>query len=129
MDQLAEYSGGSVDPGVGDRFLALLDMPQSTIFVAEDQKGQLVGLMTISQRWTLWHAGPCALIEELVVDKEARRQRVGGALIQAALDWAKARGCSEVEVSTEHENANAQAFYRHMGFDRTAVLLEYELEE
>ncbi len=129
MDQLAEYSEGSVDRGLVDRFLVVLELPQSAIFVAEGHKGQVVGLMTVSQRWTLWHAGPCALIEELVVDKQARGQHIGRALIQAAFDWARARGCSEVEVSTELDNADAQAFYRRVGFDRAALVLEYKLEE
>lgn len=128
MAQLAEYSHGQVDDGVEDRFLAMLKLPQYAIFVAQDAIGRAIGLLTVSQRWTLWHAGPCALIEELVVDKEARRQGIGRALIQAALDWAKVQGCSEVKVSTEADNVKAQAFYRRLGFESLALLLEYELD-
>jgi ribosomal protein S18 acetylase RimI-like enzyme len=105
----------------------MIELPQYAIFVAEDEAGQVIGLLSASQRWTLWHTGPCALIEELAVDERARRQGVGRALIQAALDWAKAQGCSEVEVSTDHDNLDAQAFYRRLGFESEALLLEYEL--
>jgi GNAT superfamily N-acetyltransferase len=128
MDQLAEYSHGNVDTGVEDRFRAMLELPQHAIFVAEDNRGRVVGLLTVSQRWTLWHAGPCALIEELVVDEGARGKGVGRALMQAALDWAKAQGCSEVEASTEEDNTGAQAFYRRLGFSGVALLLEHELD-
>jgi len=128
MVQLAEFGHGQVDPGVEERFRMMIESPQHTIFVAEAGQEQVVGLLTVSQRWTLWHTGPCALIEELVVDVGVRRQGVGRALIQAALDWAKAQGCSEVELSTELDNLKAQAFYRRLGFESTALLLEYELD-
>jgi ribosomal protein S18 acetylase RimI-like enzyme len=62
-----------------------------------------------------------------VVDEHARRQGVGRALIQAVFDWARAQGFSEIEVSTDHDNTDAQAFYRQMGFESEALLLEYEL--
>ena len=129
MAQLAEYGHGQVDSGVEDRFRAMLELPQHAIFVAEDDSGQVVGLLTISHRWTLWHAGPCALIEELVVDEGARGRGIGRALIQAALAWAETQGCSEVEVSTELDNTTAQAFYRRLGFTSEALLLEYEFFE
>jgi ribosomal protein S18 acetylase RimI-like enzyme len=129
MAQLAEHSHDEVDHGVEDRFRAMLELPQYAIFVAEDDREDVVGLLTISQRWTLWHAGPCALIEELVVGEGARGQGVGRALIEAALDWAKGQGCSEVEVSTDQDNTDAQAFYRRLGFGSVALLLEYEFKK
>ena len=128
MAQLAEHTRGHIDPGVQDRFRAMIELPQYAIFVAEDEAGQVIGLLSASQRWTLWHTGPCAFIEELVVDEQARRQGVGHALIQAVLDWARAQGCSEIEVSTDHDNTDAQAFYRRLGFESEALLLEYELD-
>lgn len=128
MAQLAQFGHGQVDPGVEDRFRAMIESPQHSIFVAEAGQGHVVGLLTMSQRWTLWHTGPCALVEELVVDERVRRQGVGRALILAALDWAKAQECSEVELSTEPDNLKAQAFYRRLGFESTALLLEYELD-
>ena len=128
MAQLAQFGHGQVDPGVDKRFRAMLESPQYALFVAEDGQGQVVGLLSASQRWTLWHAGPCALIEELVVDQAVRRQGVGRALIQAALDWAQAQGFSEVEVSTDADNLAAQAFYRKLGFESVALLLECELD-
>ncbi len=129
MAQLAEAGHGQVDPGVEDRFRAMLELPQYYIFVAEDDSGQVVGLLSMSHRWTLWHTGPCALIEELVVDQGVRRQGIGSSLIRAALEWAKAQECSEVEISTDQDNVKAQALYQRMGFESVALLLEYELEQ
>jgi ribosomal protein S18 acetylase RimI-like enzyme len=127
MAQLNEVAHGQIDAGMEDRFRAMLNLPGYAIFVAQDEQGQIVGLLTASARWTLWHMGPCAIIEELVVDEAARGQGAGRALIQAALEWAKAQACSEVEVSTGMDNSAAQAFYRRLGFTSEALLLEYEL--
>ena len=61
------------------------------------------------------------------MDEAARGQGVGRALVQAAIEWAKAQACSEVEVSTGLDNTAAQALYRQLGFDDEALLLECEL--
>jgi ribosomal protein S18 acetylase RimI-like enzyme len=128
MTQLNEVAHGQIDAGVEGRFRTMLNLPQYAIFVAQDEEGKIVGLLTASHRWTLWHMGPCAIIEELVVDEAARGQGAGRALIQAAIEWAKAQACSEVEVSTGMDNTAAQAFYRRLGFESEALLLEYELD-
>jgi aminoglycoside 6'-N-acetyltransferase I len=128
MAQLAQFGHGQVDPGVGERLRAMIESPQYANLVAQDEAGQVVGLLSASRRWTLWHAGPCALIEELVVDEGARGQGAGRALIEACLEWARDQGCSEIEVSTEMDNTAAQTFYRRLGFESEAMLLEYELD-
>jgi ribosomal protein S18 acetylase RimI-like enzyme len=126
--QLGEVGHGQPEPGVEERFRKLLELPGYLLLVAENEGGRVIGLLNASQRWTLWHTGPCVLIEELVVDREARRQGVGRALIEATLGWARAQGCSEVELSTETDNLPAQAFYRKLGFESEALLLEYEMD-
>jgi GNAT superfamily N-acetyltransferase len=128
MTQLAEFSSGAPDDGVATRFAYLLNSPSHAVFVARDSQAATIGLLVASQRMTLWHAGPCALIEELVVDQEWRGKGVGKTLIRAAMDWAINLGCNELEISTDCENVQAQALYRKMGFDHQAVLLEHEFE-
>jgi ribosomal protein S18 acetylase RimI-like enzyme len=128
MLQLSEAGHGQPDSRVEERFRNMLESPDYLLLVAENEQGQVIGLLDASQRWTLWHRGPCALIEELVVDRKARRQGVGRALIEAAIDWARAQGCSEVEISTDTDNLPAQAFYRKLGFESVALLLEYEMD-
>lgn len=128
MDQLADYTHEYVDHGVEERFRTIIELPEHALFVAEDENGHVMGLLSISHHWTLWHAGPCAIIEELVVDREKRGHGAGTALIQAGLDWARNQGCSEVEISTDRNNTYAQTFYEQLGFDNTSLLLEYEFD-
>jgi ribosomal protein S18 acetylase RimI-like enzyme len=122
--QLAEYASGAPAAGAPGRFRAMLGAPNQAIFVAEDTDGRLCGLLTVGHQPGLWHSGPSALIQELVVHVATRRQGVGRALIEAAVHWARAAGCSEIGVSTELDNVAAQAFYHRTGFDGAALLLE-----
>jgi ribosomal protein S18 acetylase RimI-like enzyme len=89
-----------------------------------EQDGAAVGLLSYSIRPNLYHGGPCALIEELVVCDTARGQGIGKALIREALRLFESMGCAEASVSTLPDNAGAQRLYRAMGFGDEAVLLE-----
>lgn len=125
MKQLEAFAHGQVGPGVEGRFKYMLTLTHFNVCIAEDE-GQVIGLITASVRPMLWHAGPVALIDELIVDQTARGRGVGKALINTIVDWARKRGASEIEVSTEKDNGDAQAFYRRHGFDHESVLLEME---
>ena len=125
MAQLADHATGNPDADVEGRLCAMLMRPDQAVFVAEDEAGRVIGLLSVGHRPTLWHSGPSALIDELVVAATARKRGVGRALIAAAFDWARAAGCSEIGVSTEFANAPARAFYCRVGFDEEALLLEH----
>jgi ribosomal protein S18 acetylase RimI-like enzyme len=125
LRQLEPFAHGQAGPGVEGRFKYMLTLSHYCVCVAVDDEA-VIGLITASVRPTLWHPGPVALIDELVVDQNARRHGVGRALIDAVVSWARKRGVSEVEVSTEADNVAAQAFYRSHGFRHESVLLEME---
>jgi GNAT superfamily N-acetyltransferase len=91
-------------------------------YVAEDE-GAVVGFLSLIFYKTFFHRGGTALINELVVDRAHRDRGIGGALIEAAVREARARGMDEIEVGTERENAAAQRFYHRHGFDEEYVLL------
>lgn len=125
MKQLEAFAHGQVGPGVEGRFKFMLTLSNFNVCVAQEDD-QVIGLITASLRPTLWHAGPVALIDELIVDQTARGRGVGRALIDAIVVWARKRGASEIEVSTEKDNEPAQAYYLRQGFEHESVLLEME---
>lgn len=128
MAQLSEHCRGAAASCVAERFRAILTLPNQAVFVAEDDAGQVMGLLLLSHRPTLWHSGPSALIEDIVVDERARGQGMGRALIEAGFSWAKSHGCSEMEVTTEEENGASQAFFQSLGFEGGGVLLERKFD-
>ena len=104
-----------------------LATPGNHALLAE-RGGRAAGLLSYTVRPNLYHAGPTALIEELVVAGSERGHGVGGALLQHLLAHLEAGGCVEVSVSTLAENEGAQRFYRAHGLVDEAVLLEKHLE-
>ncbi len=52
----------------------------------------------------------------VAVRADARRQGLGQALVEAALDALRERGCSKVNLQIRADNAAVESFYRALGF-------------
>jgi ribosomal protein S18 acetylase RimI-like enzyme len=132
MAQLIEasgYEGWQVSPEqVEESLRKMANSDAYQVLLAEDG-GQVVGLLSLSFRHTLFHSAPSALIDELVVERAHRRRGVGRQLMAEAIERCRAAGCCEIEVSTERSNEAAQEFYRQHGFSHEAVLFEREFGE
>jgi GNAT superfamily N-acetyltransferase len=63
------------------------------------------------------HARPWALVENVVVAASARRQGVGTALMERALELARSAGCYKVNLISGNERSGAHDFYRSLGFE------------
>lgn len=64
-------------------------------------------------------------IVTLDVIEQARRRGVGGALMDAAEDWARIQGCRVISLETAEDNRAAQAFYRKRGYEKTDIVENY----
>ena len=96
-----------IRPDLAERFLAT---PNYRIFVALD--GDLVvGMVT---GFTHFHPDKDEefFVNELGVDDDYRRQGIGERLLRTILAEAKAMGCAQTWLGTEHVNAPALALYR-----------------
>ena len=58
------------------------------------------------------------ILNDLFVIPEARGQRVGEALIGAAVELALASGAVGVQLETAHSNLSGQKLYERLGFQR-----------
>jgi len=71
------------------------------------------------------HAEGCArqrvaYLEGWYVEPHARRRGVGAALVYAAEDWGRARGCAEFASDTNIENEASIAAHEALGFREVA---------
>lgn len=96
-----------VRPDLTKRFLAT---PNYRILVALDG-GLVVGMCT---GFTHFHPDKDEefFVNELGVDDAYRRQGIAERLLRLMLDEAKAMGCPDAWLGTEHDNAPALALYR-----------------
>jgi RimJ/RimL family protein N-acetyltransferase len=124
------------------RFLkALRRYPHAAVFVAEREDGTLVGRLSVGR--DPHPASAHVAYVGLMVAFDARRQGVGTALLQAAVEWAREAGIRKLELHVFPWNEAAIALYEAFGFEREgfrkghyrrggefvdAILMAYEIE-
>ena len=100
--------------------IAQLSREKLTPLVATLGK-QLVGLCGIDVMTAVHRDQPVGRINILVVVSDVRGQGIGRMLLSAAEDDLRQRGCRLVEITSNDRLAEAHAFYRHMGYERTSI--------
>jgi predicted cupin superfamily sugar epimerase/RimJ/RimL family protein N-acetyltransferase len=105
---------------VGEYFAGELHEPLAGL-LAIDERGVPVGVAELSIRN---YAEGCdtnrvAYLEAWYVVPEGRRQGVGRALIAAAEEWARARGCREFASDALLDNEVSALAHRALGFEET----------
>lgn len=70
---------------------------------------------------------PVLVVGDLVVHEPLRGRGLGKALLEAALNWGRARRIRRVQLTVFERNERARAFYRSFGFRDLSVVLTREL--
>jgi GNAT superfamily N-acetyltransferase len=94
----------------GEALATAIAAPGSTVLVAEGD-GALVGLCTAYMDLNSVRYGPRCWVEDLAVDPDRRSGGVGGALLDAACDWAREQGATHIELDSGLARTNAHRFY------------------
>jgi len=105
----------------GELHAASLRFRESTaldVLVAEGD-GRLVGLLVLSFVSAL--TGLRAWVDDIVVDPKHRRQGIGRALVEAAIQRASRRGATHLFMDTSRGNPDARDFYSACGFAKDDV--------
>ena len=84
-----------------------------------DSAGDVLGLVALHREPALHHPAPACLITALVTSPHARRRGVGRRLLAAAEEWARARGCNRIVVTSAERRTDAHEFYPRCGYPYT----------
>ena len=90
--------------------------PHAAVLVAERDDGAIVGRLSLARDTHPASAHVADL--GLMVAKDARRQGVGWALMEAAVEWARASGIRKLELHVFPWNEPAIRLYERFGFER-----------
>ena len=117
LARLSTQLGYPMSEGDAGRQLAsIADHPDHALLVAPSGDG-LAGWLQVSLP-RIFESPATAEIAGLVVDESRRGDRLGAALVAAAADWARARGCRALRVRTNVVRERALRFYEREGFGR-----------
>ncbi|WP_104664597.1 GNAT family N-acetyltransferase [Ensifer adhaerens] len=85
--------------------------PDTTLLAARID-GRLAGYIALSKAWNGF-----AEVDDITVDKDARRAGVARALMDRAVVWAKDRDLPGLRLETQSNNVAACRFYERYGFE------------
>jgi GNAT superfamily N-acetyltransferase len=85
------------------------------LLAAPDGDARAAAVCQLRYRLSIWTGAEDCWLEDLFVSDRARRSGLGRALVGAALDRARERGCRRVELDVDDDNKPAIALYESMG--------------
>lgn len=115
MALIETLTGAAATGGWRATYARLVGGERGAVLVAEDA-GTIVGLVTVSYNLAIRYGGEYCQLEELIVDPAARRQNVGGLLVEAAMSAARTRGCAEMGLYLLESTEGNRPFYAKYGF-------------
>jgi GNAT superfamily N-acetyltransferase len=108
----------------------LLEAPDRfSAFLAVDEQGTPVGVVTVTEAIAAYAGGRYGIISELYVEPTHRSAGVGRQLLGAVLSEARARGWARVDVTAPPGSRwdRTVSFYQQNGFVFTGPKLKYLL--
>jgi ribosomal protein S18 acetylase RimI-like enzyme len=95
-------------------FKEILKSKKTHLFVAELNKKQIAGMLTIATYDV--PTGTKVWIEDVVVDESQRGKGIGRELTLFAIDFAKSKGYKALELTSRPSRIAANQLYRNLGF-------------
>ena len=98
----------------------------SVIFVVRDRE-VYVGFTQLYPTFSSVSMKRTWILNDLYVDKTARKKGVGEMLLQKAKDYAIETGAKSISLSTAIDNYAAQRLYEKSGYTKDSPFYQYEL--
>lgn len=103
-----------------DYLLGLINDQNVGLFVAELEH-ELAGFVQVEMRsapaFAVFVQRLFAVVDNIGIRRDLRRQGIGSELMQAAESWAKDRGAQTIELNVYAFNRSAIDFYKALGYE------------
>jgi GNAT superfamily N-acetyltransferase len=110
---IPQLTDNNPPPSLNDLAAVIRD-PASTLMVARDQNGVILGTLTLVVYRV--PTGVRSMIEDVVVDGSARGRGVGEALVQRAIELAREKGVGNIALTSSPFREAANKLYVRTGF-------------
>jgi GNAT superfamily N-acetyltransferase len=94
----------------------IVDFPERGQILVLCEGASVIAMVNLLFTISTALGGRVAILEDMVVHPDHRGGGAGSALLQAAIDVAKAAGCRRITLLTDQANRAAQTFYQRHGF-------------
>ena len=110
------------DPAKQRRGLEMLmAAPERGVMMVARMAGDIVGMVSAQLGVSTAEGAYSAWVEDMVIAPQWRAHGIGKHLLQAALDWARSRGATRVQLLVDLDNAPALGYYEHLGWQATRL--------
>lgn len=111
------------DEDAQKRGLALIiENPDIGLILVAKQQGAAIAMVNLLFTVSTALGGRVAMLEDMIVSKNARGKGIGAQLMQSAITHARNAGCKRITLLTDESNENAQQFYTKQGFIRSTMI-------
>ncbi len=100
---------------------------QNDLYFCAELNSKVIGFCSLIYKNSLWQEGHIGYINEIVVDKSHRGKGIGTALLKAAINAAKEKGCKRIELDSAFQREEAHQFYEESGFEKRAYLFSMKI--
>lgn len=98
------------DENIGDIFVAV-------------KENKVIAMVNVLYTISTALGEKVAILEDMVVSKEFKNQKIGSSLIEFALDYLKKNSFKRVTLLTDSDNFNAHNFYKKHEFTESSMIV------
>jgi aminoglycoside 6'-N-acetyltransferase I len=105
----------------------LQNFDREPVFVSVAPDGRLQGFLEVNLRTSAWgcKSSPVGYLEGWYMEPDVRRQGIGGALVAAAEEWARSKGCQEMASDAEIDNRVSHISHGRLGYEEVERLVHF----
>ena len=100
----------------------MLKAPEQRCIMVAEHNGKIIGMCTAQLLITTAEGGKAALVEDMVVHQDYRKQGIGRSLLTKIEEWAYEHEAKRLELLADRGNTPALEYYKKLHWKQTQLI-------
>jgi GNAT superfamily N-acetyltransferase len=100
----------------------MMSTPDRSCIMVAEVNGKIIGMCTAQLLVTTAEGGLAALVEDMVVRQDYRKQGIGRSLLTKIEEWSCGHGAKRLELLADCHNTPALEFYKKLHWRHTQLI-------